>query len=154
MQKLWTRYQSNHIWAFTDECDIYRFFIHVLLAIQGKTYTHKKVIKYHLNNNWRCRGIVVWPLDSHAESPGSIPTVTRYFCPSRHFIDIAALDQVYKWGPGRMRTVLWWVGMCAPVKWWLAGMLPREWRKSTLSAELILNPMTGVIIHCEALWSQ
>ena len=41
--------------------------------------------------------------------------------------------------------------MCAPVKWRLAGMLPREWRKCTLSAELILNPMTGEIIHCEAL---
>ena len=26
-------------------------------------------------------------------------------------------------------------------------MLPREWRKCTLSAELILNPMTGVIIE-------
>ena len=31
--------------------------------------------------------------------------------------------------------------MCAPVKWRLAGMLPREWRKCTLSAELILNPL-------------
>ena len=37
------------------------------------------------------------------------------------------------------------------IKWQLAGMLPREWKKCTLSAELILNPMTGVIIHCEAL---
>ena len=45
------------------------------------------------SDRWRCRGIVVWPLDSHAESPGSIPTVARYFYPSaRHFIHIAALD--------------------------------------------------------------
>ena len=38
--------------------------------------------------NWgRCRGIVVWPLDSHIESPGSIPAVALYFCPSaRHLI--------------------------------------------------------------------
>ena len=56
----------------------------------------------------RCRGIVVWPLDSHAEGPGSNPTVARYFCPSaRHFIHIAALDPGVKWGPGRMRTALW-----------------------------------------------
>ena len=53
-------------------------------------------------------GIVVWPLDSHAESPGSNPTIARYFCPSaRHFIHIAALDPGVKWGPGRMRTELW-----------------------------------------------
>ena len=31
------------------------------------------------------------------------------------------------------------------------GMLPREWRKCTVSADLTLNPMPGVIIHCEAL---
>ena len=43
------------------------------------------------------------------------------------------------------------LALCALIKWRLAGMLPREWRKCTLSAELILNPMTGVIIHCEAL---
>ena len=39
------------------------------------------------------------------------------------------------------------LALCVPVKWRLAGMLPREWRKCTLSAELILNPMTGVIIE-------
>ena len=57
---------------------------------------------------WRCRGIVEWPLDSHAEGPSSIPAFARYFCPSaRHFIHIAALDPGVKWGPGRMRTELW-----------------------------------------------
>ena len=35
----------------------------------------------------------------------------------------------------------------------IEGMLPREWRKCTVSAEFMLNPMTGVIIHCKALWS-
>ena len=31
-------------------------------------------------------------------------------------------------------------------------MLPRELRRCTLSAGLILNTVTGVIIHCKALW--
>ena len=31
-------------------------------------------------------------------------------------------------------------------------MLPRELRRCTMSAGLILNPVTGVIIHCKALW--
>ena len=63
---------------------------------------------------WRCRGIVVWPLDSHVESPSSNPTVARYFCPSAiHFIHIAALDPGVKWGPGRMRTILWLSWHCA-----------------------------------------
>ena len=44
-----------------------------------------------------------------------------------------------------------WAGMCAPKKWQLAGMLPREWRKCTVSAESIQNPMTGVIIQCEGI---
>ena len=39
------------------------------------------------------------------------------------------------------------LALCAPVKWRLAGMLPREWKKCTPSAELILNPMTGVTMH-------
>ena len=93
----------------------------------GIFYVHRMLLSYtrdrRLNNPfvlkgayaggkssvmWRCRGIVVWPLDSHAESPGSNPTVARYFCPSaRHFIHIAALDPGVKWGPGRMRTELW-----------------------------------------------
>ena len=42
--------------------------------------------------------------------------------------------------------------MCAPLKWRLARMLPRELRRCTMSAGLILNPVTGVIIHCKALW--
>ena len=42
-----------------------------------------------------------------------------------------------------------WVGICAHVKWRLAGMLLREWKLCTVfSAELKLNPMTGVIIIC------
>ena len=58
--------------------------------------------------SFRCRGIVEWPLDSHAEGPSSIPAFARYFCPSaRHFIHIAALDPGVKWGSGRMRTELW-----------------------------------------------
>ena len=31
-------------------------------------------------------------------------------------------------------------------------MLPRELRRCTMSAGLIMNPVTGVIIHCIALW--
>ena len=60
---------------------------------------------------WRCRGIVVWPLDSHTESPSSIPAVARYFCPSARVQDTLSTlllsTQVYRWGPGRMRMVLW-----------------------------------------------
>ena len=54
---------------------------------------------------------------------------------------------VYKWGSGRMHYG--WVGVGAPVKCRLAWMLPRELRKCTVSAGLILNPITRVIIHCE-----
>ena len=61
--------------------------------------------------------------------------------------------QVYKWVPGRMRTLfVAWFGMYAPLKWRLARMLLRELRRCTMSAGLILNPMTGVIIHCKTLW--
>ena len=39
------------------------------------------------------RDILVWLLNSDSEGPGSIPTITQYFCPSaRHFIRIVALD--------------------------------------------------------------
>ena len=47
------------------------------------------------------------------------------------------------------------LALCTPVKWRLARMLPREWRKCTLSAELILNPMTlssALIIIGKALY--
>ena len=44
-----------------------------------------------------------------------------------------------------------WVGIRAPLQWPLTGMLPREWKKYAVSAELILNPMTGVIIHWSTL---
>ena len=30
-------------------------------------------------------------------------------------------------------------------------LLPREWRKCTVSAKSEQNPMTRVVIHCEAL---
>ena len=61
--------------------------------------------------------------------------------------------QVYKWVPGRMRMLfVAWCGMCAPLKWHLARMLPRELSRYTISAGLILNPVTGVIIYCKALW--
>ena len=50
---------------------------------------------------------------------------------------------VYKWVPGRMRTLICRLIWCALIKWCLARMLPRELRRCTLSAGLILNPMTG-----------
>ena len=61
---------------------------------------------------------MVWPLDSHAESPGSNPTVARHFCASaRHLIHIAALDPGVKWGPGRMNGIVVELALCVPVKW-------------------------------------
>ena len=56
---------------------------------------------------WRCCGILVYLLESHAESPGSNPTIAMHFCPSaRQFISTLLLStQVYKWGPGRMRQM-------------------------------------------------
>ena len=44
---------------------------------------------------WRCRGILVCSVDSHAESPGSNPTIAMHFCPSARkctCIHIAALN--------------------------------------------------------------
>ena len=41
---------------------------------------------------------------------------------------------------------------CVPLKWRLARMLPRELRWCTMRAGLILNPVTGVIIQCKALY--
>ena len=52
-----------------------------------------------------------------------------------------------------MRTLFdAWCGMCAPLKWLLARLLPGELRRCTMSARLILNPVTGVLIHWKALW--
>ena len=117
------------------------------------TYMYVVVLVGNSGQYWRCRGIVVWPLDSYmyVESPGSNPTVARYFCPSaRYFIHIAALDPDLNGDLVGCERYCGWVGI---VKGRLAGILPREWRQCTLSAELCLNPMTGVIIHCEGLWS-
>ena len=131
--RLWTRFYGissffrvaktikyNKIWTLRQEklwCHYIQHFV-----IQWKEIWYEKIP--NITNSflrsqlfhWLCvvlfmdywySGIVVWPLDSHAESPGPIPTVARYFCPSAwHFIHIAALDPGVKWGPGRMRKVL------------------------------------------------
>ena len=51
--------------------------------------------------------------------------------------------QVYKWVPGRIRTLfVAWCGMCVPLKWRLAWMLPGELRRCMMSAGLMLNNNT------------
>ena len=100
---------------------------------------------------WRCRCILDWTLDSGSEGCGfdsrqclALLSFSKTFFFSTH---------MYKWVPGRMRTsFVTWFGMCAPLKWCLARMLPKELRRCTMSAGLILNLVTRVIIHCKALW--
>ena len=47
------------------------------------------------------------------------------------------------WRMRKWNTELaYWCGMCAPWTWRLARMLPRDLRRCTMSAGLILNPMT------------
>ena len=95
---------------------------------------------------------VPWYSGMTAGLPGSISTVARYFCPSaRHFIHIAALDPGVKWGPGRMRMELWLSWHVCACKTATGRNAPQGVMKVHSGAELFLNPMTGVIIHCEAL---
>ena len=71
----------------------------------------------------------VWLLNSHAASPGLIPTVAYdpFVLQQDTLSMLLLLTRVYKWEPGRMRTVCYrgWVGLFVPVNWRPAGMLPR-----------------------------
>ena len=94
------------------------------------------------------------PLTLDQRVAGSIPVNGwHFFVLQQDTLSTLLLSsQVYKWVPGRMRTLfVAWCGVCAPLKYHLARMLPRELRRCTMSAGSILNPVTGVIIHCKAL---
>ena len=101
-----------------------------------------------------CGGAVVYwiePLTLDQRVPGSIP-VNAW-----HFLSFSKILYSHCCSPPRCingypvgceRYLLLDV---ACVKQHLARMLPRELRRGTMSAGLILNPVTGVIIHCKAL---
>ena len=104
---------------------------------------------------WRCHGILDWTLDSGSKGCGfDSPQCLVLFVHQQDTLSTLLLStQVYKWVPGRMQTLsVAWCGMCVPLKWHLARILPRELRRCTMSVGLILNPVTGVMIHCKALW--
>ena len=100
--------------------------------------------------------MVYWiePLTLDQRVAGSIP-VNAW-----HFLSFSKTLYPHCCSPPRCRNgylvdandICAWCGMCAPLKWRLARMLSRELRGCTMSAGLILNPVTGVIIHCKALW--
>ena len=61
--------------------------------------------------------------------------------------------QLYKWVPGRMRTLfVAWCGMCAPLKWRLARMLPGSWEGALWVQDWYWIQWPGVIIQCKAFW--
>ena len=111
---------------------------------------------------WRCSGILEWTLDSGSKGCGfdSCQCLALFVLQQDTLSTLLLSTQVYKWVPGRMRTLfVAWIGIMAPVTWRLAGILLREWKLCTVfSAELKLNPMTGVIIcarcdiHVVVLW--
>ena len=114
----------------------------------------ENVTVYFVVFGWRCHSILVWTLDSRLYDSSSNPThcSALFVLQQDTFSTLLLSTQVYKWVPGRMpKLFVAWFGMWAPLKWHLARMLPRELRWCTLSAGLILNPVTGVIIHCKAL---
>ena len=91
---------------------------------------------------WRCRGILDWTLDSESTGSGfdSRPYPGTFVLQQGTLSTLLLSTQVYKWVPGRMRTLLLIeLALCAlfTKKWRLARMLPREQRKCTFSAELI-----------------
>ena len=97
-------------------------------------------------------GILEWTLDSGSKGSGfdSRQCLALFVLQQDTLSTLLLSTQVYKWVPGRMRTLfVAWIGIMAPVTWRLAGILLREWKLCTvLSAEFKLNPMTGVIIIC------
>ena len=101
-----------------------------------------------------CGGASVYwiePLTLDQRVVGLIPVNAWHFCPwARHFIHIAALHPGVWWVPGRKRMLfVARCGICAPpLKGRLARMLPRELRRCRIDIESV----TGVIIHCKALW--
>ena len=105
---------------------------------------------------WRCHGMVVWPLDSHTESPDSNPTGARYFCPSArcfwypHWCSRSMCINGDRVGCERYCG---WVGIVRACKMVTGQNAHQGVEKVHSECKLILNPMTGVIIHCEALWS-
>ena len=51
--------------------------------------------------------VLVYSLDSHAESSGSHSIIAMHFCPSARQLSILLLStQVYKWGPGKKRKMI------------------------------------------------
>ena len=124
-------------------CDIYKSFFPLFS-------NHAEIFSVR-----RCRGMLDWTLDSGSKGSGfdSCQCLALFVLQQDTLFTLLLSAQVYKWAPGRMRKLfVAWCGMCVPLKWRLARMLPRELRRCTLSAGLILNPVTGVIIHCKALW--
>ena len=120
----------------------------------GNVLTFKRCYLY----GWRCRGIFglnprLWIKVLRVR----FPSMPGTFCPSaRHFIHIAALHGpprcINGYPVGCEHYFVAWCVMCASVKWRLDWMLPRELRRCTMSAGSIMNTVTGVIIHCKALW--
>ena len=102
------------------------FRIHKTLTVDVQWYTG-------LNRWLPFKGLRVW-----------FPSLPGTFVLQQDILSTLLLStQVYKWVPGRMRTLfVAWCGMCAPLKWRLARMLPRELMRCTMGAELMLNPVT------------
>ena len=104
--------------------------------------------------------------DKMLESPTRLNNViTPYTCipqrtlcsTNKHLLAVPTLlllTQVYKWVPGRMRTLsVIWFGMCDCLcLLHLARMLSRELRRCTMSAGLILNPVNGGINPLKTIW--
>ena len=106
------------------------------------------------DHNWpsvrRSGGAVVYwiePSTLDQRVVGSIPVNAWQFCPSaRHSILLLSTQVYYKWVSGRMWTlVVAWRGIVCALKWRMTRMLPRELRWCTMSAGLILNPVTDGI---------
>ena len=98
---------------------------------------------------WRCHGILDWTLDSGSKGCefDSRQCLALFVLQQDTLSTLLLSTQVYKWVPGRMRTLF--VAWCGNV--YTPEVAPGQ-NALCLSVGLILNPVTGVIIHCKVLW--